>query len=130
MRGGSVPAPATPKVKIKVLYLFSGEPREDDLTMALVRIGDGRGLDVEVTEIDISQGAHQDLSLPAAWKMIMDQIASKEYAIVFMSPPCSTFSRSLYNALVAGPLPLRSHMHPKGFPWMSGVRHEKIKTHN
>ena len=76
---------------MQVLYLFSGEPREDDLTMALVRVGDSLGLEIEVTEIDICQGVHQDLSMPAAWKMIMGQITSKQYAIVFMSPPCCTF---------------------------------------
>ena len=54
--GGHVPAPATPKVKLEVLYLLSGEPRENDLTMELVRIGHSRGRMIEVTDIDMCQG--------------------------------------------------------------------------
>ena len=54
MRGGHVPAPATPKVKVKALYLFSGEPRDNDLTMEIVRAGHSMGLEFEVTEVDVS----------------------------------------------------------------------------
>ena len=119
LRGGHTPAPSTPKIKLEALYLFSGEPRDCDLTMEIVRAGHARGIQFEVTEIDLCQGPDQDLRMPAAWELILSQIASKKYIIVFMSPPCNTFSRALYNTLVAGPLPLRSIEHPKGFPWLS-----------
>ena len=125
MRGGHVPAPATPRVKVKALYLFSGEPRDNDLTMEIVRTGHAMGLEFEVTEVDICQGPQADLRHPAAWSMILDQISAKEYIIIFMSPPCNTFSRALFNALIAGPLPLRTFQHPKGFPWLSGVKKGK-----
>ena len=86
-----MPAPATPNIKLEALYLFSGEPRENDLTMEIVRVGHSRGIEFEVTEIDLCQGPYQDLRLPTAWKIILEQIASKQYVIVFMSPPCNTF---------------------------------------
>ena len=129
LRGGQVPAPSTPKVHIEVLYLFSGEPRDNDLTMEFVRVGRTMGFEVEVTEVDICHGPGQDLRHQAAWDMIFEQISDKRYAIIFMSPPCATFSRSLFNALVKGPLPLRSFQHPKGFPWLTGCKQEEIQGH-
>ena len=50
MRGGHVPAPATPNIKLEALYLFSGEPRDNDLSMEIVRVGHSMGLQIEVTE--------------------------------------------------------------------------------
>ena len=56
-----MPAPSTPNVKLEVLYLFSGQPRDNDLTMELVRVGRTMGFEVEVTEVDICHGSEGDL---------------------------------------------------------------------
>ena len=87
MRGGELPSPSTPRVKIEVLYLFSGPARDNDLTMELVRTGRSMGMEVEVTEVDICHGPDCDLRELAAWELLLQQIRDKKYLVVFMSPP-------------------------------------------
>ena len=83
MRGGQLPAPSTPRVRIEVLYIFSGPARDNDLTMGLVRTGRSMGMEVEVTEVDICHGPDGDLREAAAWEMLIKQIRDKRCLVVF-----------------------------------------------
>ena len=46
-----------------------------------------------------------------------------------MAPPCGTWSRALW-ANDHGPRPLRSSVHPWGFPWLEGPKLDKVNKSN
>ena len=61
------------------------------------------------------------------WLRLLNQVRRREFNIIFMSPPCSTFSRATF-ANRAGPPPLRNSDWPEGFPWLSGALKVKAET--
>ena len=88
------------------------------------------GYNAEITEWDIVRGASHDLTVQPPWDEICSKIDASAYDIIFISPPCNTFSRSLLHMWVPGPLPLRTAQHTKCVPWLSGVRADKVHDPN
>ena len=53
------------------------------------------------------------------------------FGIVFLSPPCNTFSRARHLWKKSpGPRPIRSKQYPYGFPWVSNVSKQTLGQHN
>ena len=72
-----------------------------------------------VEEWDILRGDQYDLSDAAVVAQLRKRILSQEFQYIFMSPPCSTWSRALFSNSW-GPRPLRNKQWPRGFPWLEG----------
>ena len=108
-----VPAPATPQVEFRVLYLFAGRPRKADLKDCLVMHGKDKRFKVIVEEVDITRSASQDLSNGDYFNQQLIRIRSGRYDLVMVTPPCSSWSRAQYKP-GKGPRPMRSRRHPWG----------------
>ena len=123
------PAPATPRIPVNILYLFSGIERKADLRHYLVSRGAEMGFEVTVMELDTARNPNHDLTSDELWASVLEDIASDVYHSLAESPPCETFSRSLFNH-GPGPRPLRTKQHPWGFPWLQGRLKDNIDTAN
>ena len=124
-----VPAPATPRIPVNMLYLFSGIERKADLRHYLVTKGAEMGFEVAVMEMDTARNPNHDLTSDELWSSVLEDLASDVYHSLVESPPCETFSRSLFS-YGPGPRPLRTRQHPWGFPWLQGRLKDKIETAN
>ncbi|CAK0887969.1 unnamed protein product [Prorocentrum cordatum] len=106
--GGAGPGSREPARKhLRVLYLFSGLSRRASAKECLEEKVAATPLELEVVE-DVREGAH---------------------GVAIATPPCSTFSRSLF-ANWQGPPPLRNATWPLGFPWLQGPSKEKVQDTN
>ena len=75
---------------------------------------------LRVTEFDIERSPEHDLTQKQLQQDIFTQAEQDAWDVVFLSPPCNTFSRARHNYRNApGPRPLRSSQYPYGFPWLS-----------
>ena len=77
--------------------------------------------------MDIQRDEAQDVLSDSFWLRLLNKVRRHEFNIIFMSPPCSTFSRATF-ANRAGPPPLRNSDWPEGFPWLSGALKVKAET--
>ena len=87
------------------------------------------GIDAEVVELDIQRNRQHDFSLQHVQKRWLQRITSGEFFALVVTPPCSTFSRATW-ANDRGPYPVRSLIHPRGFPWNSKARAERAELGN
>eukprot|EP00435_Cladocopium_sp_Y103_P030315 s433_g7.t1 len=118
------------KCKYKhVLYVFSGRKRKNSVGGYLRRLSKKHGISVEVVELDIQRNRRDDFSLQHVQKRWLQRITQGEFFAVIVTPPCSTFSRATW-ANDRGPHPVRSLMHPRGFPWNSRASAEKAELGN
>ena len=85
-----------------------------------------KGVQVEITELDIQSDRRSDFTIPAVQKKWLQLIAQGIYYAVIVTPPCSTFSRAVW-ANDLGPFPLRSSTYPRGFPWNRADRFHKAE---
>ncbi|CAK0883391.1 unnamed protein product [Prorocentrum cordatum] len=108
--GGAGPGSRVPaRTHLRVLYLFSGLSRRASIKECLEEKVAATPLELEVVEVeDVREGA---------------------YGVVIVTPPCSTFLRSLF-ANRRGPPPLRNAMWPLGFPWLQGPSKERVQDAN
>jgi len=115
---------ANPKRCREALYLFAGQKRKATVGERLRKLGWG------VKEVDILQGdrAH-DLTRTSVANKLMKQLEDNKYQALIASPPCDTSSRARY-ANFNGPRPLRSKVHPRGFPWLRGEKKRKVQLAN
>ena len=132
----SVPCPATPPAIIEpparqfhVLYLFAGMPRRADIKAELMAIAAASSREVAVEEVDICRGSGHDMLDDRVFNICLHKIRQRHYDVVIVTPPCNTFSRARCNK-GTGPPPIRSRVYPWGFPWLYGVRKDKIDTAN
>lgn len=114
---------------MKVLYVFSGRKRKNSVGGFLRRLSKKHGIEIEVVELDIQRNRRDDFSLQHVQKRWLQRITNGEFFAVLVTPPCSTFSRATW-ANDRGPYPVRSLMHPRGFPWNSRSRAEKAELGN
>ena len=112
---------------LRVLYVFSGAPREGDLEDWLKHLAEGRG--VEVKAIDILRHSKQDLTKERLKNNIIEDVRNGWYYMVVASPPCSSFSRARYSGR-PGPPALRSGEWLRGFPRLQGPNERKVMTAN
>eukprot|EP00435_Cladocopium_sp_Y103_P063578 s369_g25.t1 len=87
------------------------------------------GIPVEVVELDIQRNRRDDFTLQHVQKRWLQRITQGEFFAVLVTPPCSTFSRATW-ANDRGPHPVRSLVHPRGFPWNSRASAEKAELGN
>ena len=100
--------PVSEPAQVRVLLLFSGAPRQHDIGWHLRKLG------VVADEVDILRG----VDLVDAYDRLLANASDGRYAVVFASPPCSTFSVARLQ-LHQGPPQLRSRLHPHGVPGLS-----------
>ena len=113
-----------------VLYLFAGPSRENDLAHHLRAKGLQSGVVIRVVEVDVCRDVKHDLLREDLRLVILSSIEGCLIDFLVLSPPCASWSRSLFNRMVKGPLPLPSRTHPWGFPWLTGVRKAKLMRAN
>ena len=121
-RGTRNSASSTSK-NIQVLYLFSGAQRKSSVTSRLVKLGEKRGINFQVHEIDIQNSPNWDLANKDVQRDLLHRVAAGEFDVVLVTPPCSTWSR-VRGANCRGPPMIRSRSYPWGFPWLS-MKHRK-----
>ena len=81
-------------------------------------------------EIDAVRGKkNQNLLSAKLQNALMAEVFVGKFDLVVASPPCSTFSRAR-SASVSGPPPLRSRLHPRGFPWLSKLARAQVASSN
>lgn len=112
-----------------MLYLFAGRERDTGLVKCLKRLASKRGVTITADEFDILKDPEHDLLHEALRQRILATLRSGGYDAVIMSPPCGTRSRAPC-ANDNGPRPLRSSMHPWGFPWLEGAKIDKVNKSN
>lgn len=95
----------------------------------LKRLAKMHAVNVEVIELDIQRNRKHDFTLQQVQKRWLQRITNGEFFAVLVTPPCSTFSRAVW-ANDQGPFPVRSHIHPRGFPWNQRARYEKAELGN
>ena len=110
-------------VVFRALYLFAGEHRQADVetvvrrTMAELFAGLANII-IEFKCIDIIRSGEQDCSRVEVRRAILAELGATNFDIVIATPPCSSFTRAVFNRL-PGPGPKRSATWPRGFPWLS-----------
>ena len=100
------------------LYLFAGKRRKGDMKEYLDKYAKEHDVKVKLIEYDTARSKRHDLNNLFLKKAVSRRVANGEFDFVLASPPCSTFSRA--RKLDGGPKPVRSTLHPRGFPWLSG----------
>ena len=87
--------------------------------------------ELEIREVDIERSSDDDLTKSQLWDELLEQIRSGQFDVVFMSPPCNTWSRVRYQwQKFPGPRPVRSAVWPMGFPWLSNKQKEVVEFAN
>ena len=84
---------------------------------------------IQVDAYDILRDPRHDLLHDDLRKEILKKLENGYYDAVIASPPCGTWSRAPW-ANVQGPRPLRSSVHPYGFPWLEGWKLLKVTQSN
>ena len=112
-----------------MLYLFSGKKRKNSVASFLKKMASKQGFTVTVTEVDIRSGKRNDLTRPAVQARWLQLLSKGVFDALVVTPPCSTYSRACW-ANEEGPFPLRSSVHPRGFPWLTGGRRMKAEFGN
>ena len=114
-----------------VLYLFAGAKRQRDIAAFVKILAEADFQEqVHLIEFDIARCTTQDLSKVQLQNEIKQAIQDGFIHMVILSPPCSSWSRALFNQVVRGPRPLRSERHPWGLPWLSGLKKALIDKAN
>ncbi|CAE7262448.1 unnamed protein product [Symbiodinium sp. CCMP2456] len=104
-----------------------GVSRRADLKSCLADACHAAGLTFRCHEVDIQRDEAQDVLSDSFWLRLLNQVRRHEFTIIFMSPPCSTFSRATFSNR-SGPPPLRNSDWPEGFPWLSGTLKAKAEA--
>ena len=118
------PQTATADKVLRVLYLFSGVPRQHDMTSCLKALCELSGYKLSVHCVDIKRKPRVDLSYSKQREKILEQIKSRCYDAILLSPPCSTFSRAPW-ANRRGPRPVRDFDNPRGLDSLSPAERDR-----
>ena len=87
--------------------------------------------ELEIREVDIERSSDDDLTKSQLWDELLEQIRSGQFDVVFMSPPCNTWSRVRFQwQRFPGPRPVRNASWPMGFPWLSNKQKEVVEFAN
>jgi len=93
---------------LRILYIFAGKGRHSDLRHYLSQATD---FVLVMQELDILRGgdSHDVLSAQVSAR-ILDDIRASKFDVVVCTPPCNTWTRSVWSNR-AGPRPIRSRQH-------------------
>ena len=115
---------------LRVLYLFAGRKRKNDLKSYLDKHAALNNLTLHMKEVDLLQNGENDNVLDdKVWHQILETISRGDWDTIVGTPPCNEFSRAKY-ANTKGPRPTRSRQYPRGFPWLKGVSKTKSDAAN
>ena len=121
-----IPSPSRHTKVLRVLYLFAGKRRKNDIRAKLIIKCKRREVGLAMKEVDLLLHGEEDNMLDdGAWNQVMETVDRGDWDIQIVTPPCNDFSRARY-ANKRGPKPTRSRQYPRGFPWLKGK--EKSKT--
>ena len=105
---------------LRVLYLFAGRKRKNDIQAHLIYYAKLRGLELVVKEVDLLiHGEDDNILDDKVWQTILKDLERGEYDAQILSPPCNEFSRAKW-ANNQGPQPTRSRQYQRGYPWLRG----------
>ena len=91
---------------MKAAYFFSGKSRKSLVGEELRKLAIEKGVGLIVYEVDIlNGGGEHDLLDKAAQYRWEARVRDGEFDILFLTPPCSSWSRSLCRP--GGPCPVR-----------------------
>ena len=100
---------------LKAAYFFSGKSRKSSVGEELRKLAVEKGVGLIVYEVDILNGGGEhdllDKTAQYAWEA---RVKDGEFDILFLTPPCASWSRSLCRP--GGPCPVRDRSTPWGFP--------------
>ena len=100
---------------LRAALLFSGESRRSSVGDELKALAIAKNCGLIVHEIDILNGGAQhnllDGEAQSRWEA---RIESGEFDLIVLTPPCSSWTRSLFQP--GGPVPCRIKAHPWGLP--------------
>ena len=86
---------------------------------------------LDIREVDIERSSDDDLTKSQLWDELLGQIRSNQFDVVFMSPPCNTWSRVRFQwQRHPGPRPVRNAVWPLGFPWLNAKQREIVEFAN
>ena len=112
-----------------MMYLFAGRQRHSDIAAFLRKAELSGTVKLQLMEFDIERSPEHDLTDGALWERIFDLLKEGGWVLI-VSPPCNTFSRARFQRQHLGPKPLRTHIWPRGFPWLSNRDKEKVSEAN
>ena len=122
-------SPQPGKPTLRVAYLYSGESRKSSVAEELKILCEKSGAGLEVHEVDILNGGSEhnllDTEAQARWE---SRIADGEFDVVIVTPPCSSWTRSLFRP--GGPPPVRDKRHPWGLPNATNAIRSRAKQGN
>ena len=124
-----MPAQSNQVPVLKVMYLFAGRQRHSDIGSFLKKAEESGAFKLELMEFDIERSPDHDLTDSALWERIFTLLKEGDWFII-VSPPCNTFSRARFQQQFLGPKPLRTHVWPRGFPWLSNKDKAKVEEAN
>ena len=111
------------------MYLFAGHQRHSDIGSFLRKAEESGNFKLELMEFDIERSPDHDLTDHALWERIFALLKEGDWVLI-VSPPCNTFSRARFQRKHLGPKPLRTHIWPRGFPWLSNRDKTKVEEAN
>jgi len=115
---------------LRVLYLFAGRKRKNDLASYLYKQAALNNLTLHLKEVDLLQNGEEDNVLDnKVWRQILETIERGNWDVIVGTPPCNDFSRAKF-ANSKGPRPNRSRQYPRGFPWLKGGSKTKADAAN
>eukprot|EP00434_Breviolum_minutum_P013170 symbB.v1.2.011607.t2/scaffold783.1/size170700/1 len=102
-----------------------------DVKQCLKKLALKHHFELEIREVDIERSSDDDLTKSQLWDELLEQIRSGHFDVVFMSPPCNTWSRVRFQwQQFPGPRPVRNAAWPMGFPWLSAKQKEIVEFAN
>ena len=87
--------PGSGRRELCILYVFAGAARDGDLRHWLEHFKGQHGL--EVKEVDVLRGQGFDVCRARVRRQLLEEVGRGKFALVVVSPPCSTFSRARYS---------------------------------
>ena len=101
------------------------------MKQCLKKLASKHHFELEIREVDIERSSDDDLTKSQLWDELLEQIRSGRYNVVFMSPPCNTWSRVRFQwQRFPGPRPVRNASWPMGFPWLCNKQKEVVEFAN
>ena len=88
-----------------------------------------RKLGWEVEEYDILRSRNRNLTKVDVSGRLIARIVANEFEALIASPPCNTYTRVMF-ANSYGPQPMRTALHPMGFPWLTSLRRRTVQLAN
>jgi hypothetical protein len=114
---------------VSVLYVFCGELRKSDVGELLRSLQTSNQITLHLVEVDLVRSDSHNMTAEGFWTSLVRRILQKEFQVIIMTPPCSTFSRAR-NSNSWGPPPVRSKRFPWGYPWLSGRHLQGVSIAN